>query len=56
MQNYLVFQPIQRYFKTAVDNDINILSWKSKELFVENIKAPITSNKMLKSKNLMEIV
>ena len=29
-QNWLVFQPIQRYFKTVSANDSDILSWKSK--------------------------
>ena len=46
-QNYLVFQPIHRYFKTAGANDSNILSWKSKGLSDESIKAPTTSNKVL---------
>ena len=45
-QNWLVFQPIQRYFKTASANDSNILAWKSKGLPNENIKAPTTSNKI----------
>ena len=46
-QNWLVFQPIQRYFKTVSANDSNILSWKSKGLSDESIKAPTTSNKIL---------
>ena len=46
-QSWLVFQPMQRYFKTASANDINILSWKSKGLSDENIKPPTTSNKNL---------
>ena len=46
-QNCLVFQPIQRYFKTASANDSNILSWKSKGLSNESIKPPTTSNKIL---------
>ena len=46
-QNWLVFQPIQRYFKTASANDSNILSWKSKGLSDESIKPPTTSNKCL---------
>ena len=29
-QNWLIFQPIQRYFKTVSANDSDILSWKSK--------------------------
>ena len=46
-QNYLVFQTVGRYFKTLNANDSNILSWKSKGLSDESIKAPTTSNKML---------
>ena len=41
-QNWLVFQPIQRYFKTASANDSNILSWKSKGLSDESVKPPTT--------------
>ena len=44
-QNWLVFQPVQRYFKTF--GKISILSRKSKGLSDESIKAPTTSNKML---------
>ena len=36
-QNYLVFQTVSRYFKTAKDNDSNILSWKSKGLSDESL-------------------
>ena len=46
-QNWLVFQPIQRYFKTASANDSNILSWKSKGLSDESIEPPTTSNTFL---------
>ena len=46
-QNYLVFQPMDKYFKTVSANDNNILSWKSKGLSNENIKPPTTSNKIL---------
>ena len=46
-QNWLVFQPIHRYFKTASDNPSIILSWKSKGLSDESINAPTTSNKFL---------
>ena len=46
-QNYLVFQPIHRYFKTVSAYDSNIVSWKSKGLSDESIKAPTTSNKFL---------
>ena len=38
-QNYLVFQPIYRYFKRAVNFDY-ILEWKSKGLSDESIKYP----------------
>ena len=37
-QNWLVFQPIQRYFKLANDNPSIIQSWKSKGLSDESIK------------------
>ena len=39
-QNWLVFQPMQRYFKLASDNSSIILSWKSKGLSDERIKFP----------------
>ena len=38
---------MQRYFKLASDNRSIILSWKSKGLSDERIKAPITPNKSL---------
>ena len=38
-QNYLVFQPIFRYFKINTINDTNYVSlWKPKRLSSENIK------------------
>ena len=46
-QNWLVFQPTHRYFKTASDNPGTILSWKSNGLSNESIKAPTTPNKIL---------
>ena len=46
-QNWLVFQPIQRYFKRVSANNNNILSCKSKRLSDESITFPTTSNKML---------
>ena len=46
-QNWLVFQPIKRYFKVFSAKNINILSWKSKELSDEGIKPSTTSNKVL---------
>ena len=46
-QNWLVFQPIHKYFKTVSANDSNILPWKSKGLSDESIKPPTTNNKIL---------
>ena len=37
-QNYLVFQPINRYFK--IGNSDYVLSWKSKGLSAESITPP----------------
>ena len=45
-QNYLVLQPIQRYFK-LVANIQYISSWKSKGLSDESIKPPSTSDNSL---------
>ena len=45
-QNYLVFQPINRYFK-VIANAKYISSWKSKGLSNETIKPPATSNNSL---------
>ena len=39
-QNYLVFQPMYRYFKMITNTDY-ISSWKSKGIFDESIKPPI---------------
>ena len=41
-QNYLVFQPLKKYFK-LITNTLSILSWQSKELSTENIDPPTTS-------------
>ena len=41
-QNYLVFQPIYRYFKMITNTNYNS-SWKSKELSSESFKPPTTS-------------
>ena len=38
-QNYLVFQPINRYFE-VITNSYYVSSWKSKGLSAENIKPP----------------
>ena len=40
-RNYLVFQPIVRYFNGITNNDY-ITSWKSQGLFAETIK-PLTT-------------
>ena len=45
-QNYLIFQPIARYFK-FINNTDYILSWKSKGLSAETIKPPTTSDNSL---------
>ena len=41
-QNYLVFQPLNRYFK-LITNTLSILSWQSKGLSTENIDLCTTS-------------
>ena len=45
-QNYLVFQPINKYFKVITNTDY-ISSWKSKGLSTESIKPPTTSDNSL---------
>ena len=45
-QNYLVFQPINKYFKVIANTDY-VSSWKSKGLSAENIKPPATSDNSL---------
>ena len=45
-QNYLVFQPIVKYFK-FINNTDYISSWKYKELPAETIKPPTTSDNSL---------
>ena len=42
-QKYLVFQPINRYFK-VIANTLYISLWKSKGLSTETIKPPSTSD------------
>ena len=44
IQNYLVFQPLNKYFKVIADY---ISSWKSKGLYAESIKPPTTSDNSL---------
>ena len=41
-QNYLVFPPLNKYFK-LIDNTLSILLWKSKGLSTENTDPPTTS-------------
>ena len=41
-QNYLVFQPLNKYFK-LITNALSILSWQSKGISTEKINPPITS-------------
>ena len=41
-QNYLVFQPINKYFK-VIGNTLPISSWQSKGLSAETINPPTTS-------------
>ena len=41
-QNYLVFQPMYRYFR-LITNTLNILSWQSKGLSNENFDPPYTN-------------
>ena len=45
-QNYLVFQPMYRYFQMITNTDY-ILSWKSKGLPYESFKPPTTSDNSL---------
>ena len=45
-QNYLVFQPMERYFK-KIGNTESISSWESKGFSDEIIKPPTTSNNSL---------
>ena len=45
-QNYLVFQPINRYFKVIANTDY-VSSWKSKGLSAESIRSSATSNNSL---------
>ena len=42
-QNYLVFQPMNKYFK-LIPNTNYVSSWKSKVLSSESIKPPRTSD------------
>ena len=44
--DFLVFQPINRYFKVIANTDY-VSSWKSKRLSEETIKPPATSDNSL---------
>ena len=44
VQNYLVFQPMKRYFKRVSNDNEYITPWKSKGFFDEVIKSIATSN------------
>ena len=46
MQNYLVFEPINKYFKVITNTDY-VSSWKSKGLSAETIKPLTTSDNSL---------
>ena len=46
IQNYLVFQPTNRYFKEIGNTDY-VSSWKSKKLSAETIKPSTTSDNSL---------
>ena len=45
-QNYLVFQPINKYFKVITNTDY-VSSWKSKGFSAESIKPPTTCDNSL---------
>ena len=45
-QDYLVFQPISKYFKVITNTDY-VSSWKSKGLSEETIKPSLTSDNSL---------
>ena len=46
VRNYLVFQPINKYFK-VITNTYYVSSWESKGLSGESIKPPTTSDNSL---------
>ena len=45
-QNFLVFQPLSKYFQVIANADY-VWSWKSKGLSAETIKTPSTSDNSL---------
>ena len=51
-QNYLVFQPLNKYFKVITNPDY-VLSGKSKGLSAGSIKPPTASDNSLTSINLL---
>ena len=44
-QNYLVFQPINKYFQVITGTFVT--SWKSKRLYAKSIEPPTTSDNSL---------
>ena len=48
-QNYLVFQPINKYFKVITNTDY-VSSWKSKALSAESIKPPALNHYGIKTR------
>ena len=46
VQNYLVFQPLNKYFKVIANTEY-VSSWKSKGISAESIKPPATSDNTL---------
>ena len=47
-QNYLVFQPVLKYFKREKNTDY-ILEWKFKDISDEVFKVPIKTGNILKA-------
>ena len=45
--NYLIFQPLNKYFKVSNGNLYYVLSWPSKGLSNESMKPPTTSDNSL---------
>ena len=45
--NYLIFEPLKKYFKVGFNNLYYVLSWTSKGLSNESIKPPTTSDNSL---------
>ena len=51
VQNYLVFQPLNKYFKVITNTNTKyIFSWQSKGLSDESIKSPATTDYKLNRK------